>query len=350
MEYKILRADLAKDGADIVRFWDTQFHGWPVKKFKWFYQDNPAGPGDCWIVREPKDNTIVGSIACFPKQMIIGGTRVMIGLGGDLGVNSEHRRQGLALALRKAMIAHKDVAGYPFLVGTPNANSARITERAGYTIIGGLKRMVKVLHARSYVQRVVKIGALSGLLAKPVDGVMALASKERKYRDNGMYRYEILTEFDGRFDTLSEEGSRQYAMVAARSSRFLNWRFAECPYKSYRVFALSDAKASRLLGYIVFRTSDNDISINDIFTVDNRTVLEPLIGEFILWSRAERIDTLTFFFFGNPAMYAKFEEFGFKMRADDRIKVIVYADQGAPYRELAYSSEQWHFTNGDNDV
>ena len=350
MDYRVLKADLEKDGPEIIQFWDTQFHGWPVQKFDWFYRNNPAGPGDCWIAREPKGNTIVGSIACFPKRMIVDGTRVTVGLGGDLGVNSDHRRQGLALALRKLMIANKDDAGYPFLVGTPNARSARITERAGYTIIGGLKRMVKVLHARSYVQRVVKVGALAGVLSKPVDGVMALTSKERKFRNSGLYRYEILTEFDERFNTLAVEGAKQYRMVADRSAEFLNWRFPGCPYKSFRAFALSDAKSSRLLGYVVFRTDDHEISINDLFTVDNRTMLAPLIGEFLLWARSEGINTVTMFFFGHSAMYESFDEFGFKMRPDDRIKVIVYADQDSPYHELAYSAENWHFTNGDNDV
>lgn len=350
MDYRILKADLDKDGPEIVRFWDTQFHGWPVKKFQWFYQSNPAGAGDCWIAREPKNNAVVGSIACFPKQMVIAGKPVTVGLGGDLGVNSEHRRQGLALALRRAMIANKDVAGYPFLVGTPNATSARITERAGYTIIGGLRRMVKVLHSRQYVQRVVKASALSALLARPMDGILEMTSKERKFRDSGLYRYEITSEFDERFNDLNTEGTRQYRMIADRSAKFLTWRFVKCPYKSFEVFAFSDARSSRLLGYIVFRKTDKDISINDIFTADNSTVLDPMIGAFVLWARSQDIDTLSFFFFGNAAMYAKFEEFGFKLRADDRIKVIVYADQGAPYRELAYDADAWHFTNGDNDV
>ncbi|MCB2231515.1 GNAT family N-acetyltransferase [bacterium] len=350
MDYKILKADLEKDGPEIVEFWDTQFHGWPVKKFDWFYKNNPAGPGDCWIVREPKNDQVVGSIACFPKRMLIDGQQVVVGLGGDLGVNSEYRQQGMAFGLRMQMIANKDVAGYPFLVGTPNARSARITERAGYTIIGGLKRMVKVLHTRSYVQRVVRVGALSGLLAKPVDGMMALTSRERKFKDRGLYRFEILDRFDERFDELAVEGAKQYRMVAERTSRFLNWRFMECPYKEYRAFALSDAKSSRLLGYVVFRETDHEVSINDIFTLDNSTVLDPLIGEFILWARSQDMNTVTMFFFGNPSMYARFEEFGFKMRPDDRIKVIVFGVEGAPHRELAYDASQWHFTNGDNDV
>ncbi|MBD3401566.1 GNAT family N-acetyltransferase [candidate division GN15 bacterium] len=350
MEYKILKADLEADGPEIVRFWDTEFHGWPVRKFDWFYRNNPAGPGDCWIIREPANNEVIGSIACFPKRMHINGKLVTVGLGGDLGVNKNYRRQGLAFKLRKAMIDNRAVAGYPFLVGTPNATSARITERAGYTVLGDFKRLVKVLHTKKYVQRIVRVGSLAGALAAPVDGLMAMGARERRYRDDETFRYEILDKFDERFDELNVEAVKQFSLIADRSSAHLNWRFLQCPYKEFRIFAMSEVSTGRLRGYIVFRNPNNELHINDYFCADNATLLEPLIGKFLLYARSEDVETVSFFFFGNQGILDTFETFGFKLRADNRIKVIVFAEENDPVRQVAYSADNWHFTNGDNDV
>ena len=69
MKSSIIRSSLQEDKSNIINFWKTNFPKWPEGKFSWFYEQNPAGNAACWIIKDLKTDTVIGSTAIFPRKM-----------------------------------------------------------------------------------------------------------------------------------------------------------------------------------------------------------------------------------------------------------------------------------------
>ncbi len=349
MEYAIVKEDPTQSRAEIVGFWLRTFPAWSEGKFDQFYVGNPRGHAGCWIAREPEQNEVVGSIAIFPRKVLIDGQVHTVGLAGDLGVHPEHRQKGLALELRKRMIAYREEAPFGFLYGMPNERSARITVRAGYHIVGPMKRLVKLMKTRDFIERRVKIGPLASALAAPLDAALHQRSPERGIRLPEGCTLETPSVFDGRFDTLWEKASARFPLIGERTADFLNWRFMRSPSFSYRILALTETASGAVLAYIVYRQHENELHIADVFGADLEETLDAMLAQFLQMAREVGTVSVSVCYFGNDKITRGFQRFGFRFR-EHRRPLIVFVDDDKPYADLVRSEQNWYVFEGDNDV
>lgn len=349
MEYSIVKADPTRDRADIVGFWLRAFPGWPETKFDHFYVGNPRGHAGCWTVREPDHNEVVGSYAVFPRRMVVQGKVHPVGLGGDLGVDPRHRRRGLALELRKRLIAYRQQAPFSFLYGLPNDRSAQTAVRAGYQIVGPMKRMVKLLKTRDFIRRRAKIGPLASALAFPVDAALRLHSRERGNPLPAGLTLESPPEFDERFDALWEKASTRFPLIGERTADFLNWRFVLRPNQEYRILALTEAGSRAVRAYVVYRQQENELHIADVFGADLDETLDTLLAQFVQMAREIGMVSVSVCYFGNDKITRSFQRFGFRFR-EHRRPLVVFVDDDKPYANMVRAEQNWFVFEGDNDV
>jgi len=350
MNYKILRGELDKDREDFIEFWRVNFPNWPQSKYKWFYEDNIYGPAAYWLARDADDNDrFIGTTVLFPKRIKIDGKDEMIAIAGDFGVEKKHRGQGAASMVTDDSFKFIDEANLAFIYATPNVVSEKVATRQGFRIVGRSVRMVRILRSKEYLKRALKFGPLASLLSGPVDMYMRLRSEESAFKAADNYEFEILDDFDDRFDELWKSASKNYLMMGERTREFLHWRFKLCPFKEFNIFAVKSRKSEALVGYIVYRHEENNLIISDLLVQDTGVELEALLTEFLLYQRSHDIDTVTFFYFGNKNIIRAFEKFGFSSRADNR-SVIVYIKDDSPYLSRAMDENSWHFLEADNDT
>ncbi len=347
-DYSIFKTNLLKDRSKIVKFWQDNFRGWPEAKFDLFYSDNPFGESICWLLKHDGDNRIVGATAVFPKRIMINGKPKMVGIAGDLGIEKAYRGHGQAKLLQKTLVSGYKEAGMEFLYGTPNVVSERVCLKAGYKIVGRTVRMVKILRSFPYLKRALKIDFLAKLVSWPVDLVLKIKSKDQDFENKGRYGYELPERFDERFDRLWEKAAGQYAIIGERTSRALNWRFSDCPYKSYHIFALTDGKSGEILGYIVYQIIKRNVQIADFFSIHLGKNIDAMFSEFIKYFRKKDIDTVTFYYFGNQDVIEKASDYDFMVRPDNR-SIIVEISEGYPEYDIVLDKENWHYLDGDND-
>ncbi len=350
MNYDILRGDIQKDKEDFLEFWKNNFPRWPQSKYEWFYENNFYGQVPFWLARDRDDNNrVIGTTVLFPKRILIDGKPEMIGIGGDFGVEKEHRGKGSAGMITDASFNYIDDAGLAYIYATPNIASEKVATRQGYKIVGRSVRMVKVLKSVDYLNRFIKIRPISGLFSKPVDWFLKLTSKDRSYQRAEDHDFEVLDDFDDRFDGLWQKARANYRIVGERTSDYLHWRFTLCPFKTFKIYALTEKSSGEILGFMVCRTEDKNLIIADIFVLNMEDALDALLAEFVRYCRGLDIDTVTLLYFGSRKIVDKFRSYGFSQRSDNR-SIIVYIDEKSPYHDCALDGNCWHFLEGDNDT
>ena len=349
MNFTIVKADLKADRDNIKNFWKIHFPYWPQTKYAWFYEENLYGPASCWIARDSATGNILGTTAIFPKKILVDGQPAIGAIAGDLGVNKKYRNLGIAKMLQRASVEYFISSDLDFLYGTPNIVSEQVCKNAGFEIIGRTVRMVKIIRSHDYIKRVVKIPFLSKILARPVDEFLKFFSEERRMPRPDKFSAELLEDFDDRFDLLWQKMSDRHRMIGERTRQFLHFRFTQCPFKDFEIFALSEQPSGNMLGYIISRLDQKNLHISDILTIDSEIVLDRLIAEFLTFYRKYDIDIITLTYFGKPDIIDRFRRFGFSTRPDNRT-IIIYINHNSPYFETLTDAKNWHFLEGDNDA
>lgn len=349
MEFRITEADLAKEKKDILAFWRENFPNWPEKKFPWFYQGNPYRPAVCCTIRETETDSLIGSAAVFPRRFIVQGEVCIGGINGDLAVHKSHRSLGPALSLQKAIRSASKGKGVDFVYGYPNKKAEPVLKRIGYRFIGSGTKLVRVMRSHKKVKKYIKVPLVSHLAGGVLDVFAKMTSRESRYRNSGEFTTENLSSFDARFDGLWAKASQRYPILAERTQSTLNWRFTQCPYRDYRIFALIRRSSGEIAGYIAYDISDRNVRIADLLAEDMDRALEVLLSEFLLAKRKENIDRVTINYFGNEEFIKKLKEFNFIIR-DTSGCVILHVDPGHAFASVLADPNNWYLMDGDNDV
>lgn len=349
MKYSISIADLEKEKDNIKRFWRENFPGWPEKKFEWLYRDNIYGRAFCWLVKRDDNNQIVGSLAIFPKKMLIKGKVFTAGLSGDWGIAPKHRRKGLATKLRKALIQSLHDEHFDFLYGTPNNTSVKISIKAGYNVVGKPERLVKLFNSFNFFKRHLKISFLAKLVSIPADIYLKYSSKEKKISANSPYSYKILGKFDDRFDKFWDSVEKDKFITGEKSKRFLSWRFNDCIWEDFQIFILSQKDSNDISAYLVYRLINNEVQIVDFLCKNYDNIFSELLSQFIHYIRLKKYENITFCYFGNIDIQAKLKSYGFWSFPESR-SLVVYTKQEFEYYNKIHNKDNWLFLEADSDV
>jgi hypothetical protein len=349
MEYKVVEADLERDREALLSFWRENLPQWPEKKYDWFYRNNPLQPAVCCALRESADDTYVGLAAVFPRRFVVDGQVCTGGISGDLAVRKSHRVLGPALTLQRTIVATCEKRAIDFIYGFPNERAEPVQKRVGYRVIGTSRRMVRILRSYNKVKERIRIPLLSRPVAALVDLFMRITSPESRRHRLRDFSVETPSSFDRRFDVLWEKVSKQYPVLGDRSQSGLNWRFSQCPYRDYRIFALTRKDDNELAGYIVYDTREGTARIADLLADNTDNTLPLLLTAFIRRMRRERLDRITVNYFGSPSLMRQLRRFRFSDRGSGG-KVVLFTEPDFPHAATLYDQSNWYLLDGDNDV
>jgi hypothetical protein len=161
---------------------------------------------------------------------------------------------------------------------------------------------------------------------------------------------EEVSGFDGSFDELwSESRFLANSIRGERSAAFLEWRFARCPQRSYRIFRVRDARGS-LAGYAVWYVASDIANVADLFVRDEG-LLGPVVGMFSRHARRAGVAAISFVYLGPESIGAHLAAFGFFHRPEDA-KVTVFRPEAARggASDPFVRRDDWYLTEVDRDV
>jgi hypothetical protein len=281
--YRVIAANIERDRDLILAIWSRNLSDVYrlEEKFDWHFRHNPAGNGQCWILEA--DGRPVGTTSLGLRRIQLGGEVVAAGIACDLAVDEAHRFLLPALTLQKELLV--SMRGFVRVAyGLPNPRGAAVMKRAGYHEVFPVHRYAKALRVSPYLARNRRLAWSAPILGNIADFAYA-AFLRLGERPNRSYTAKVFGNFDDRFDDLWTRVKSQHACLTVRDSRFLQWRYRNCPLHQYTALGLLSADQSRLLGYVIYYAEGGSAVCADIFSESDDREIECLLSAWVCHAR-----------------------------------------------------------------
>lgn len=311
--------------------------------YRWKYLGNPLG--NAIVAIATAGDAVVSVVAASPKRIWLSGKTVLAFELGDFLTNENYRKQGLFSRLIELACREAGARGAPLIYVRPNDVAFPIL--AGKLSFFEAQRM----DARRYV---VPSRTLSRKTGMP-PSLFRATGMDTFFRSRCIPRFPggsvsvVATErFGEETDQLWAKASEGYEFAVVRDSRYLNWRFADCPtpYKMWR--ALRDGRTAGFL--VASANRENTVgAIVDLFTEKNdveaaRALVATGMGS-LLGSGVCLISTWTLQGSAESAAHGLLRRaFPFRNKRHLHLAFRILSP-----KELSLPSQQWHFTLGDSD-
>jgi len=216
---------------------------------------------------------VVGMEGVVPQLFLVNGKEHWTSAECDLAVHPAYRNRGLSHTLGNRLRTDNPVSFAWYTVATQRlmsnwhrASSHRIgTPQSPRTAQRRVVPWVKPIDWGSLANRLTGSRSLGGAAA-----MLGACTRPLRWALNRQVsvpgvRVVRVDSFDEGFDQLCRRASHDYAVMAIRDRRYLNWRFVSRPDASYTLLAA--VRDASTLGYLVFRIADN-VGVRCGFIVD----------------------------------------------------------------------------------
>ena len=151
----------------------------------------------------------------------------------------------------------------------------------------------------------------------------------------------------------SSTGSALFPIIIPRTSRYLNWRFADHPFKRFRLIQL--ASPNGILGYAVvgFAIAEGKISatVYDFLCVKDPAVVKRLIRACKEAARTHQAHSLECWMFQHAPYYPHFEASGFAPHKEANTHFLISAWHNQEFENRCVASaHDWYATIGDSGL
>lgn len=299
-----------------------------LEQWRWKFEANPVRETHIVVADHAREG-IVGTYAAIPYRAWMLGREARAAQGVDLVVLPDWRRvgppPGLFINLGRAY--HETFCGdhdhkAAFFFGWPIPAWKHGHKYLGYQV------------GRDWDFLFRDDGA-TGFAARTVPSEVAVAEVQR---------------FDTRVDRLFAGLRRQIGISLVKDAAYLNWRYAACPHRRYRLAECRDAGTGDLRGIAVYTVADllrphTSFLVDWLTEPDDEAVTVALIGWAEAQSNRDGTQVLATVFNQVDRRFLLFQRLGFSVLGSAYFVAIT------PYRhELADFRAHWQFALGDSDL
>lgn len=318
------------------------------QRWRWLYEDPRAAGVKTWVVQHDATRQVVGCASLCPRTLHVDGRQVRAGMLSDFAIAKAHRVAGPAIALQRKVITDSAADGTELVFGHPNRSAVPIFTRVGYRQLGTIAGWAKPLRSAKRLPEYMS-PALAQMAAPVADIALATNDLRLLLTHAAAYRDVVLARADYRFDDLWERGKHGKPATVARSSAYLNWRYADFTTASYQLFAISKRfQPRRLRGYVAWRKDRDMAWIADLFWEGGPATLRALLIRFACRMRREGLDSVHIVAFGDQLIQPSLKALQFFPVALEDRPVIAFA--GEALGDLTADPGRWLLFDGDLDI
>lgn len=278
-------------------------------------------------------------VALVSRGYVLDGEPQWFAVLGDIGVAPEFRRRGLSVRLFENIGSHIECEKIPHSFVLPNRAAERGLARAGWSKLGEIATMVRVINGTQKFQKIVR----SRRLARALAALMRRTAGARlRRRQNPKLRMETALDFDADFDAFWEAFPKRGLVLRSHSRATLRWRYREQPGADFLIgkFFVRDEFA----GFAVWELVGGSHCILQEFLVANAAWLEPALAHFLLHTLHDaRIETVRILLNLHHPYLPHFRRLGFVRRGGT---TAFQAYQSS----LPRDSAGWLMMPGDKDA
>lgn len=340
--YRCELANLVRDREEILSIWRGNLSNvaGQAAKFDWFYMHGEAGSPIVSLLFHAESGRRVGIAAAGPRRASWNGRAVHMGVLVDLAVVPEHRSLFPAMLLQRSL--QQSVPGsLSALYGFPNPRAAAVFARVGYSKTLELRRLVRVLRSRGYLQRHVP-GWAAALVARPLDLAMSVRAGKRA-RGPEFFKASWSSEVEARVDGLWDAAAQGNGPILVRDATFLRWRFDRMPGRSFRYLNVEDGEG-RLAAWFACEDDGGTLAVRDFWTSGGYDSIDPSIVRLLVREASKTGSSAVLLEFGGaPSIIGTFEAAGFSERS--RRPLFTYFGAGS----TPPGDASWYITSADED-
>jgi hypothetical protein len=290
MSYKIVLKDCYADKDSIIQFWNANNKKKLDEKYAWFYESNPDGAANVWLVKHEESNETVGMGSLFPRRFQFGNQIVNAAVHGDFFIHSNHRSFGPALMLIRAIARSIVDLNYDFIYGFPNIKAEPIIKYAGYTRLGQTRKYTRLFKVDRLLHEKLSIPIFASKILGPISSqFLQLLYPDSWIFNFGRYRTNVTRRLDSDIDTLLD-AYRHTCYTTFKSQEYLNWKYADDPDDENFFFTIHD-KNGQIAGCIAYCHSEqNTIAIREILHPPDHRKLYDLLALFFKYAVAQNAE------------------------------------------------------------
>jgi GNAT superfamily N-acetyltransferase len=249
------------------------------QRYRWLYQEAPAGPARTWIIRDPQSSRVVAAGSVLPVDYLVAGRPVRAGLLIDLVVSPESRTAGPAVMLQREIARLCSANGFAFLFGYPNRRAWPVMVRAGYRAlcyshtwvrpmqgdVDAIRRSV-LLMTETQLSRIVPKGWSQRIAQRFADVSARAAGSALWLFDRSVRLLGYLGRFQMAVGELNGDSPVVDAQAQAKISRiptngYPQWRFLSHPTQCYERVVFS--RRDRVIAWAIIRRNGDHAEIQD---------------------------------------------------------------------------------------
>ncbi len=321
-----------------------RFPGGTVQDFyRWKYLGNPMG--NAIVAIATAGDSVVSVVAASPKRLWLSGRTVLAYELGDFLTSENYRKQGLFSRLIELACREAGARGAALIYVRPNDVAFPIL--ASKLSFFEAQRM----DARRYVVPSQTLSRKTGISpslfrATGIDTFFRIRCVPRLA--GGSVSVVAMERFGEEADQFWAKVSVGFELAVVRDSRYLNWRYTDCPtpYTMWRAM-----REGGIAGFLVASANrENTVgAIVDLFTEKNdveaaQALLATAMGS-LLASGVQLISTWTLQGSAESAAHGLLRSaFPFRNKQHLHLAFRILSAKG-----LSLPSQPWHFTLGDSD-
>ncbi len=267
---RVQTEDIPKAVASMEDWWVHVPKHLHAPRWRWEFLDNPhrgQSPLCFWLMEQ--NAKVMGMIGAVPTALHVHGQYEPAVCMVDFVINPGARGGGLGSKLAGAMTKDvMDMGAWVIALGVRGVHESveyYVLKKKGYQDMGYVPTFFRILDYQACLKEVRVMDKKKGarflrktLAAARVPGILLqtgdaffLNKKETLYGRT----VKTVQEFDASLDEVWAGMKKKIPFVARRDKEALDWRFFQCPVKSYKIVRAEDSKG-RVAGYAVYRTGD----------------------------------------------------------------------------------------------
>jgi len=259
--------------------------------WEWRFEQNPytLPEGQKILVLE-EDSQIVGVLASFPVPMKVYNRSLIAFWFNTFLTHPRYRGMGAGLA---AQLISTTGLG----LGIPNRGSYDIWKAIGCFDCCKTITWSAIINPKAILRKKKSSKIATNVLGNAWALFNQFAFDQRNLDPPpNAFSCEEVHRFDQTIDALWGKVASDYPIATIRESRYLNWRFIDCPVRKYSAYIAR--KAGAICGYIIFRNEQvrglkRGYIVDFLTTKNDKTALSWLVSNAVRSLRKEGVDIIS---------------------------------------------------------
>jgi GNAT superfamily N-acetyltransferase len=335
---KITAALLGPDEEDILLgFMKAYLDNWEKfqKYWGWRQSDRPSSCGESAVIAKEGGN-IIGSVGIVPARLNFRNADVKVSWQQDSLVAPAGRGKGIGKRL-----VNKGGEGWDLVMAKGTSETMYgLRKKLGFIDVPNSDYLLKITKPRLMIRRLKPALMELGLFLYDIILPMPRRDKNIEVKE--------VESFDKGFNSLAEQLSSVKGLRLIKDQGYLNWRYAKCPDRIYRIFRAGGEKAR---GAVVLNITGKNFEegwiVDLICDPEDKGCAFALLREGVRYLKKNGVSRI-WAFATLPSSRKWFYRFGFV--STGRTPRFTFRVQGGIIDSKELIKTEWDFWHGDGDV